>query len=147
MIVFEKRGDIFESTLQTLVCPVNTVGALGKGMAKQFKEHYPGLDGPYRRACFTKVFARDGFFVWDAGKDDKVLCLPTKMHWRDPSRLAWVDQALMAVARDWEKHGLHSMAIPAVGCGEGGLSWDNVRPLIYEHFGKHPLHVGIFTPI
>ena len=146
MIVFEKHGDIFETSLQTLVCPVNTVGALGKGLARQFRERYRQLDAPYRRACFTKVFARQGFFVWNADANNKVLCLPTKMHWSRPSRLEWVDRALMAVARDWDKHGITSMAIPAVGCGEGGLAWSSVRPLIYEHFGKHPLHVGIFAP-
>ena len=146
MIVFEKHGNIFESTLQTLVCPVNTVGALGKGLALQFKRAYPGLDAPYRRACFTGVFSRDGFFVYEAGKDDKVLCLPTKRHWRDKSQLKWIDQALMRLAQDWDKHGITSLAMPAIGCGEGGLDWDNVHPLIHEHFGRHPLQVGIFLP-
>lgn len=147
MIIFEKRGNIFDTTLQTLVCPCNTIGALGKGLAREFRTRYRGLDTPYRRACFTGVFRREGFFVYNAGKDDKVLCLPTKRHWRDPSKLQYVDQALMAVARDWERHGIVSMAMPAIGCGLGELDWENVYPLIVEHFGKHPVQVGIFLPL
>lgn len=148
MIVFEKQGNIFDSTLDALVCPVNTVGVMGKGLALQFKEQFPGLERSYRNVCYkTDLFARAGFFVWSADPRHKVVCVPSKRHWRYPSKLEWVDRSLFSLAQNYDSHGIQSMAVPAVGCGEGGLEWQEVRKLIHEHFGEHhPLPVGIYCP-
>lgn len=145
MIVFERQGNIFDTSLQALVCPVNTVGAMGKGLALQFKQRYPGLEWAYRQACLRGQF-KTGFIVWSADATHKVVCVPTKRDWRNPSKLEWIDQSLAKIAEHYESHGLHSLAIPAIGCGEGRLQWSQVRPLIYHHFADHPLQVGIFCP-
>lgn len=147
MIVYEKQGNIFESFMHALVCPVNTVGTMGKGLALQFKQRYPGLEWAYKGACHGDVFKQAGFFVWSGNPEHKVICLPSKRHWREPSRLEWIDRSLASISEHYASHGICSMAIPAVGCGEGRLEWEDVRELIYEHFGpKHPLQVGIYAP-
>lgn len=146
MIIFEKQGNLFDTTLQTLVCPVNTVGVMGKGLAKEFKDRYPRLLNAYRKACNSGVFHRQGYWVWTETPDNKVLCLPSKQHWRNPSKVQWIDRSLMMIAQSYQDHGITSMAITPVGCGEGGLDWKRqVRPLIYEHLGGIPLEVGIYA--
>lgn len=146
MIVFERPGDIFESELQSLVCPVNTVGTMGKGLAKAFKERFGGLDWMYQQACRRGLF-KAGFVVWSGDAVYKVVCVPTKRHWRNPSKLEWIDHALRQLAAHYHLHGIKSLAMPAIGCGEGQLSWPAVRGLIYEHFAEHPLPVGIYEPL
>ena len=146
MIVYEERADLLRSGFQTLVCPVNVVGIMGNGLALAFKLRYPGLLEAYRKACLAGVFSDQGFFVYDVSETRKILCLPTKRHWRNPSKLEWIDEALKRVAKDFSKHGITSLGIPAIGCGKGQLEWEAVRPLILKHLEPIELQVGIFAP-
>lgn len=146
-IIMEAPGDIFESKMHTLVCPVNAIGAMGKGLAKQFKLRYPDYYLAYRRACLVDVvFRTEKCFVYDIDEDRKIYSLLTKWNWRYPSQFRWVDAALRQLAEDCERYGIRSLAIPAVGCGEGGLSWEQVRPAIHAYFAKHPVEVEIYEP-
>lgn len=147
MIVAESTGSILNDPSQTLVCPVNTVGVMGKGLALAFKDKWPSLLQPYRDACFVSHFKRHGIFVYDVEPGKKVLCFPTKRHWKYRSRVEWIDWALEILARDYEKYGITSLAIPAVGCGEGKLEWKVVYDLIKYWLGdKCPLPVTVYLP-
>jgi O-acetyl-ADP-ribose deacetylase (regulator of RNase III) len=145
-IVWEGKGNILEAYVQTLVCPVNTVGVMGKGLALQFKQRWPELLKAYREACQKHTFKHQGYFVYDSDDHYKIFCMPTKRHWREKSQLAWVEDGICALASDYEKLGITSIAIPAVGCGEGKLSWDNVRPIIWQYLDRLDIDVLVFEP-
>lgn len=146
MIVFEKPGNILDCTLQTLVCPVNTVFTMGKGLALQFKQKYPLLDKTHKQMCASGVLASRGFGVWNAPDGHKVVLMPTKRHWSNPSRIEWIDRSLQKLSEHYGDYDITSLAIPPVGCGEGGLKWPVVRSLVLEYFQHDPLEVGIFEP-
>lgn len=59
-----------------------------------------------------------------------VVNFPTKEHWRSPSKMAYVDEGLVALVAEVRARGIRSIAIPALGAGLGGLAWDDVRPRI-----------------
>lgn len=146
MIVSEAVGDLFQSTQQTLVCPVNVVGVMGKGLAKVFDQRYPGLL-PYYKRCYTHEVDLDRerhehLFLYP-GKSHRVLLFPTKFHWRHPSRLEWIDANLQQLAQTYETLGITSLAIPMIGCGEGLLTWAEVQPLIHQHLDPIALPVEI----
>lgn len=143
MIIFDEQHNLLESELQTLVNPVNTEGVMGAGLALAFRDKFPGLFQEYRDACREDVFGRMGLFVFDVDVSRKVLCLPTKRQWRHPSRIEWIEEGLWYLARDYEKYGITSLAIPEVGCGRGQLLWADVRPLIYQYLDPIALPVGI----
>lgn len=149
MIVSEIKEDILSSKVQTLVVPVNTVGAMGKGLALDFRNKFKGLYPAYRKACDTDVFKREGLFTFDTGNalSQKVLCFPTKQHWRVPSRLDWILQGLDILANEYRQHGITELAIPAIGCGLGSLNWDDVYNMIHEILGPIELPVTIHLPI
>lgn len=150
MIVAEVDTDLFESTAQTLVCPVNTQGAMGAGLALEFKRRFKGLERAYQNACQSNAFQREGIVIWDVPQvhsyNRKVLCMPTKRRWDMSSKIEWIDQALYVIARDWKECGLTSLAIPAVGCGLGGLEWAVVYELIVRWLDPIGLEVVIHTP-
>lgn len=147
MIIAESHGNILKSNAQTLVCPVNTVGTLGNGLALYFKLNYPEIDDPYKFACFQGHFKREGVIAIDVNDGKKVLCLPTKRHWRNKSRLEWIDAALMKIASDYDKLGITSLAIPAIGCGHGQLEWEPVYNLIKHWLGDNcALPVTVYLP-
>ena len=145
MIVFEKHDDIVCSELQTLVCPVNTKGVMGAGLAAYFKSKFPALLVDYRRACLNDVLVSKGYSVHNVNSR-KILCLPTKREWWDPSKLEYIEFSLEAIAKTYQEHEITSLAMPAIGCGRGGLEWSDVKPLIYKYLDPLELPVGIYLP-
>lgn len=146
MIIAERTDDILESECQTLVCPVNTVGVMGNGLALQFKNTYPGLFDAYKQFCNQGLFKTKGIFVYTVSPTKKILCLPTKRHWKYNSRIEWIDLALGIVAEEYADYGITSLAVPPIGCGQGNLDWEEVYNLIKNHFNRIPLNVTIYLP-
>lgn len=135
-------SSLFESPAQTLVNAVNTVGIMGKGIAAEFKQRYPGMFERYARYC------KDGSL--DIGKlylyrtpNKLVLNFPTKKHWKQPSKLEYIEAGLRKFVDTYEAHGIASISFPQLGCGNGGLSWTEVQPLMESYLKPLPIPVLI----
>src|ERR1700730_10853764 len=139
-------GDLFESRAQTLVNTVNCVGVMGKGVAEQCKLRFPGMFDDYKiRTDRTAVRLGEPYLYRDQS-GARIINFPTKDHWRSPSRLADIEQGLdylAAHAAEWE---VTSIALPPLGCGNGGLEWSEVGPLIYRKLHKLPIDVDVYAP-
>jgi len=141
------RGDLLASEADALVNPVNTVGVMGKGLAAQFKQAYPDMFAEYRTWCRAGALHVGKIHVWRAGPK-LILNFPTKHHWRDKSKVedirAGLDE-LVLVMGEWE---VRSIAIPALGCGLGGLRWSVVEPLIVAAMAPFAdeVDVSIYPP-
>jgi O-acetyl-ADP-ribose deacetylase (regulator of RNase III) len=146
MITFHQDENIFFSKAKALVCPVNTVGVMGNGLAAAFRNRYGGLYDAYKKACNTGVFEKDGYFVFTEKYGTKIVCFPTKRYWGHDSQLKWIKEGLKKLAETYKEHDLTSIAIPAIGCGKGGLEWDEVRPLITEYLGETEMEVIVLEP-
>lgn len=131
-MITTKHGSIFDSTAAVLVCPVNCVGVMGAGLAKEFKRRWPEACKWYFANCNRKQL-RPGGQVWTF--EEKIIVFSaTKDHWRLPSHIDWVEKCLTKIAR--LSIGLDkSIAIPQLGCGCGGLDWADVWPLYEKHLG------------
>lgn len=143
MLKFTDR-DLFSIPCDALVVPVNCVGVMGKGVALRVKETWPGVFWTYRMACLRgdvcvgEVLAiptSHGLVELAAGSSAQpstswILCFPTKKDWRDKSKLDWIDWGLDAFKRWILEHNTRSVAVPALGCGAGGLSWNSVKKLL-----------------
>jgi O-acetyl-ADP-ribose deacetylase (regulator of RNase III) len=134
MIKYIKKGNIFESNCEALVNPVNTVGVMGAGLAKQFKKRYPKNFVAYQDYCNQGKLKPGGVFVF-LEEGDIIVNLATKDHWKDPSEVDYVEKGLQQLLQFIQIQEVVSVAIPALGCGLGGLDWaDNVLPLIEYYF-------------
>ncbi len=133
MITFT-QGNLLEADAEALVNTVNTVGVMGKGIALMFKEHFPENFFLYKEACkkqeivIGRVFATERRDV--TGGPRWIINFPTKEHWRSPSKLEWIRAGLNDLRRFIEEHSITSIALPPLGSGNGGLDWQDVRPLI-----------------
>lgn len=134
------RGSLFENPAQALVNPVNTVGVMGKGLALQFRERFPEMFADYARACAAGELEVGRVHVFDRGADHTrarwIIHFPTKRHWREPSRMADVEAGLLALVAAVTELKIKSVAVPALGCGLGGLRWSDARPLIEAAFAN-----------
>ena len=129
---FIKNGSIFASKCEYIVNPVNVVGVMGKGLALEFKNNFPKHFEFYKKYCDNGMFDIGGLIRYHE-KGRGIFCLPTKKHWRDPSKIGYVGMGLDALARSVVDFHVKSVALPKLGCGEGGLDWEKeVKPLILE---------------
>lgn len=146
MIVF-KTGDIFSSTTKCTVNTINCVGAMGKGIALLHRERYPEQYKEYREKCFSKQIHTGNVYFWkgtDYGYDRDVLWFPTKFHWKNPSTLEYIESGLKAFVNSYEKMGITSIAFPKLGCSNGGLKWEDVKPLMVKYLENLPIEIEIY---
>jgi O-acetyl-ADP-ribose deacetylase (regulator of RNase III) len=141
MLIYH-RTNLLESNAQTLVNPVNCVGVMGKGMAAEFKRHYPEMFIAYQHICVTGHLAPGTLWLWQS-PGRWVLNFPTKNHWRNPSRLEWIEAGLVNFVSEYSNSGITDIAFPRLGCGNGGLSWDDVQPLMERYLINLPINVYV----
>lgn len=138
MLTVIRNGDILQSRCPALVNPVNCVGVMGKGLARQFRNRYPEMDRQYRQDCNRRLLQPGTVRAYPVSPNRTIICLPTKRHWREPSRLRDIAAGLDALA-DWiADNPVAGVAIPPLGTGLGGLRWDAVRPLIVRFADRFP---------
>ena len=137
------RGDIFNSPAQVLVNTVNTVGVMGKGIALSFKKKYPEMFTIYRKACDKHQLVIGKLMLW-YGPDHWILNFPTKEHWRNPSKMEYIEKGLMAFQRKYADYNITSIAFPKLGCGNGELDWEQVKPLMEKYLKELPIDIYIY---
>ncbi len=137
------EGNLFLSPAQTLVNTVNTVGVMGKGIAREFKTIFPEMYAAYAARCEGGEL-QPGTLHLHRTPHKWILNFPTKRHWRQPSRLADIETGLDAFIRGYEAQGITSVAFPQLGCGNGGLDWEaDVRPMMERRLADLPIEVYI----
>ena len=136
MINFVK-GDMFDTKYDAYVNPVNCKGVMGKGLALEFKNRYPMNFKMYKDIC-SQDKLKPGYIYWcrDLETDQIILNFATKDHWKDPSRIEWIEAGCNRL-KDYLKenpHKIKNIAIPKLGCGLGGLNWNDVRYILLTSF-------------
>lgn len=138
MIKFEK-GDLFSVEVDALVNTVNCVGVMGKGIALQFRRKFPDNYKAYKNACKKNEVQLGKMFIFEKSpliSPKLIINFPTKRHWRDKSQLKDIDSGLNALIDDIERLKIKSIAVPALGCGNGGLNWSIVKQKIEKTFAN-----------
>lgn len=127
-------GSILDSPAQVIVNPVNCRGVMGRGLALAFKQRYPDMFNEYARACRSGALRPGQVHAWRDGVGRWVVNFPTKEDWREPSRMEYLESGLTSLVQWVRDHDIASIAVPALGCGLGGLAWSEVRPRIEVAF-------------
>jgi O-acetyl-ADP-ribose deacetylase (regulator of RNase III) len=144
------RGNLLEAPVEALVNTVNCVGYMGKGIALQFKQAFPANFHAYEAACRASTVIPGQMLVHDYGmliQPRYIINFPTKRHWRGKSSMDDIDAGLAALVEEVRERGIRSIAIPPLGCGLGGLDWDEVRPRIEAAFTALPdVEVHLYAP-
>ncbi|MEN3942724.1 macro domain-containing protein [Prosthecobacter sp. SYSU 5D2] len=145
------QGNLLEARAEALVNTVNTQGVMGKGIALQFKQAFPTMYREYERACAAGEVELGKMHVVDlgglVGGPRWIINFPTKGHWRARSKITDVDKGLQDLVRVIRANGIRSIALPPLGCGLGGLDWNDVRPRIEAALSQVPeVKALVFAP-
>jgi len=135
--ITEIRGNIFESSCQTLVNTVNCVGVMGKGIALEFKNRYPQMFVAYARLCEDGQLRPGLLYLWTKSTP-WILNFPTKNHWKYPSKLEYIESGLKKFVETYAQKGISSIAFPELGTSSGGLDWIDVKDLMYRYLSPLP---------
>ncbi|MEN9520323.1 MAG: hypothetical protein RLZZ381_2911 [Cyanobacteriota bacterium] len=137
MIEF-KQGNLLEENIEVLVNTVNCVGVMGKGIALQFKQAFPENFKQYKKACDNKEVQPGRMFTTSTGKlfPKYIINFPTKNHWKGKSKIEDIQSGLKALVEQVKQLNIKEIAIPPLGCGNGGLDWAQVKPMIVNSFAE-----------
>ena len=145
------QGDILRADAEALVNTVNCVGIMGRGIALQFRKAFPANFKAYEAACKAHQVRPGKMFIHDLNhlyNPRFIINFPTKRHWKSNSRIEDIKSGLTDLISIIQQHQIRSVAIPPLGCGLGGLNWEEVRPLMIETFQSVPeVDVLLFEPI
>jgi len=143
-------GDILAADAEALVNTVNCVGIMGRGIALQFRKAFPDNFKAYEAVCKRKELHPGQMFVFQTGQltnPQFIINFPTKRHWKGKSRLVDIESGLKALVAEIRRLGIRSIAIPPLGCGQGGLDWADVQPRIEQALAVMPdVRVLLFSP-
>lgn len=149
-VITHATGNLLRADTDALVNTVNTVGVMGKGIALQFRRAYPLMFESYQEACQRGEVRIGKMHVWETGMLDSpryIVNFPTKRHWRARSRLQDIEAGLTDLVAVIAELGITSIAIPPLGCGNGGLCWSEVEPLITSALRSLPdLDARVYPP-
>ncbi|MDF5715003.1 MAG: macro domain-containing protein [Rhizonema sp. NSF051] len=144
------QGDILKADAEALVNTVNCVGIMGRGIALQFRKAFPGNFKAYEAACKSHQVQPGKMFIYDLNRlynPRFIINFPTKRHWKHKSSIDDIKSGLLDLIGAVQQYQIRSIAIPPLGCGLGGLNWEEVRPLIMEAFQSLPeVAVLLFEP-
>ena len=144
------KGNILSTDAQAIVNTVNTVGVMGKGIALQFKERYPANFKEYARQCKLGLVRIGKMLVTrDNSLDGEkiIINFPTKTEWYKKSQYSYIEEGLEDLVRVIEEYNIKSIAIPPLGCGNGGLRWEKVKELMERYLSKmETVEIKVFEP-
>jgi hypothetical protein len=157
-------GDMFFSNMQTLTISVNLEGIMGKGLASRVKYQFPDVYVFYQDICRSKKITATQPYIYkrETSMDEELadlsfplntpnsvkwfLLFATKRKWRENSRLEDIEGGLDWIRNNAKKRGIKSLALPALGCGLGNLTWSDVGPLMCRYLHDIGIHVAIYLP-
>lgn len=129
----EGKGSIFDSDADAIVNAVNCVGVMGAGLAKAFKDRYPHMNEQYEVKCKLGLLKPGMLDVYIVDSSPKyIINFPTKNDWRSPSLMEYIYDGVSALHYEVWRWNIKSVAIPALGCGLGGLDWKDVKPVLAD---------------
>lgn len=124
------KGDMFQtSKLKSFAHGCNCAGAMGKGVAVEFKSNWPNMYSSYKERCKSGLFNPGDVFTWVEG-DNTIFNLGTQKTWRTKATLDAIKTALTSMLEIAEAKGVNNIGLPRIGAGLGGLTWEEVKELI-----------------
>ena len=140
-----KKGNIFQSDKQTIVNTINCVGVMGKGIALGFRLRYPEMYEKYKEFCSNKQIAIGKLWLYKPDNSGQcILNFPTKIHWKYPSKIEYIEAGLQKFVDSYDEKGIASIAFPLLGTYNGGLDKIEVLNLMHSYLEKCNIPIDIY---
>ncbi len=135
-------GTVFNTSAEAIVNTVNCVGVMGAGIALEFMLRYPDMFKDYKEKCENNELVLGNVDYYKAN-EGLIINFPTKWHFKYPSKIEWIETGLKNFCETYKKYEIRSVAFPKLGTSNGGLNWDEVKPLMEKYLGSIDIDVYI----
>lgn len=145
----EVTGNLFASNAMALVNTVNCVGAMGKGIALEFRRRFPEMFKQYQIDCDKKLLVPGRIYSYQS-QDRLILNFAIKDNWKYPSKIAWIESSLKQFAAHYKQKGINSVAFPWMGAENGGIPLEIIQSTMRKHLQpleEIDIEVYSFDPI
>lgn len=136
-------GDLFRAGLSALAHGCNCAGAMGKGIAVEFRTRFPAMYAEYKRRCNDGRFQLGDVFVWNEN-GLTIFNLGTQKTWRTKARMSDVETACRRMVKLAEEGGVARVGVPRIGAGLGGLDWAAVREMLTKLGDETKIELVVF---
>ncbi len=136
-------GNLFESNCQTIVNTINCFGVMGKGIALEYKKRFPDMFLRYKELCSKKLI-RPGILWLYKGENKWVLNFPTKDHWKNPSKIEYLETGLSKFLITYKDKGIISIAFPLLGASNGGINPDVSLEIMQKYLSQCDIEIEIY---
>jgi O-acetyl-ADP-ribose deacetylase (regulator of RNase III) len=144
MAIIHQTGDLFSAETPALMHGVNTKGLMGAGIAVRFREDFPEMYEEYRRICKAGELLPGDTFIYDAG--EVVVYNAASQDKPGPdARLPWLISSVSVALADADERGFEFIAMPLIGCGIGGLVWEDVEPELEKLTEQYGVDLEVWT--
>lgn len=146
MIILSTTSSILDSRAERLVCPVNAYGVMGAGLAKAWAKNFPEDVKEFQTARMAGQAVSQPFGPGEVISAGRTYFVATKRHWSEPSQLHWIKDGAEAILALALQEAVESVAVPALGCGLGGLHWSAVGPVLRSAFTSTSVKFSLYVP-
>ncbi len=137
------EGTVFNAPAKTLVNTVNCFGVMGAGIALEFKMRYPEMFEDYKLVCEKKEMKVGRPKLYKHCESTWIMNFPTKNHWRNPSKMNYIEEGLKYFVQNYKKANIESIAFPKLGTNKGGLEWVHVKDVMEKYLNLVDIDVYI----
>lgn len=134
--------NVFDSNADCITNTINCIGFMGKGLALEFALRYPELEEQYVSECKKHQIKTGRVYFYNIN-GQKIINFPTKFHYKDPSKIEWIEQGLNYVLLHYKNWNIKSLALPLLGARNGGLDPDKVVSLIKQKLANIDIPIYI----
>ncbi|WP_264536544.1 macro domain-containing protein [Flavobacterium sp. N1736] len=138
MISYIEFGNIFKlEGVTSFAHGCNCAGAMGKGIALQFKQKYPKMYLEYNKLCKEGQFSLGDLLTYKH-ENEVIFNLGTQKTWRTNADISAIESSLNKMLLYASKNNIFKIALPKIGAGLGGLNWSDVKSTIEKVAQKYP---------
>lgn len=153
MSLVEYAGDLFRANAAAIGHGVNCRGLMGAGIAKEFRRRWPNMYDEYRKLCEERLLQPGQIYPYRIARDPEedpspwyVINVASQEYPGPDASYEWLESGVRAALDFCTDRGLVSLALPRIGCGIGGLSWEKVRDTLERVQLEYGVELEIWSP-
>lgn len=146
MLRIVHSGSIFDSSCKYLTNTINTVGAMGAGLALEFRLRIPEMYSIYKEKCAKGEIRIGKYWIYDRPNrtEKTILNFPVKRGFNHPSKWEYIIDGLRYFVENYWKDNITSIAMPTLGARLGKLDGEGVLILMQEDLCDLPITVEVY---
>ena len=138
MVYYISEGDIFKiQQIRNYAHGCNCAGAMGKGIALQFRDRFPEMYEQYRDLCKNNIFVVGDVFKYTY-EEGVIYNLGTQRTWKEKAEMEYIEKSFHKMMEMAANDGITDIAMPAIGAGLGGGNWIDIKKQINRIASYYP---------